>query len=172
MVRGRALRGFRGPLRRFCGRVEGSSLVEFAVTLPVLLMLIFGIMECSLALYVNHFVTNAAHEATRYAMVRGSSWKGVACSSPATGGCTATAASVTAYVQSIAPSGIDPAKLTVTATWPGVSAGGLGCTVATGPNSPGCLVTAGVSYNFPFSVPFVPASVWVLSSRSTLTIVQ
>jgi Flp pilus assembly protein TadG len=51
----------------------GSSLVEFALSSTVLLMAIFGVLDCSCALYADHYVANAAREATRYAMVRGSS---------------------------------------------------------------------------------------------------
>jgi Flp pilus assembly protein TadG len=47
----------------------GSELIEFAVVLPLLLILMFGIVDFSLALYDKAVVTNASREGARAAIV-------------------------------------------------------------------------------------------------------
>jgi len=44
---------------------RGQALVEFAIVLPILLILLFGIFEFSLALYNKAVITNASREAAR-----------------------------------------------------------------------------------------------------------
>jgi Flp pilus assembly protein TadG len=86
---------------------SGASLVEAAVSLLLLFMFILGIMEVSLALYSYHFVSDAAREGTRYAIVRGSDWTAQCdgTGNPGTGysssGCIANAADVEKYVSSL-----------------------------------------------------------------------
>jgi Flp pilus assembly protein TadG len=47
----------------------GSNLVEFAIVLPLLLALVFGIIDFSLALYDKAVITNAAREGARAGVV-------------------------------------------------------------------------------------------------------
>ncbi len=47
----------------------GAELVEFAVVLPILMLLVFGIVDFSLALYDKAVVTNAAREGARAGIV-------------------------------------------------------------------------------------------------------
>ena len=47
-------------------RHKGQTLVEFALTLPILLMLIFGIVEFGRAFQAWVTLENAAREAARY----------------------------------------------------------------------------------------------------------
>ena len=84
--------------------------MEFAILIPVLFALAFGIIDFGRALYTSHFVSEAAREATRWASVRGNACSGLS-------GCGAGQFEVNAYVASIVPMGIDPSKLNVTATW-------------------------------------------------------
>jgi Flp pilus assembly protein TadG len=151
---------------------DGSSLVEFALTFSLLMMLVCGIMDCSRAVYIDHFLANAAREATRYAIVRGSSWKGVSCANTISAGCTATGANVTAFARSIVSKGVDPTKVIVTTTWPGTSSVGLTCLLAGSSNSPGCMVVVKVAYSFSFILPFLPKNAFLLTSTSRVTIVQ
>ena len=46
-------------------RQNGASVVEFAVILPILFLLIFGIVEFSVALYDKAMITNASREGAR-----------------------------------------------------------------------------------------------------------
>jgi Flp pilus assembly protein TadG len=150
---------------------SGSSLIEFAFSLLVLLPAIFGIVYCSLALYVDHYVTNTAREAARYAMVRGSTWS-VACNVSTDYGCTATDANVTSYVQSITPLGINKSSppLTVTTSWPGTVTSVSTC--AKNAKDPGCVVSVTVSYSFNFILPFLPTKALTLKSTAAAVIAQ
>ncbi|KVT54482.1 pilus assembly protein TadE [Burkholderia ubonensis] len=47
----------------------GAALVEFALILPLLLLLLFGIVEFSIALYDKAVLTNASREAARAGVV-------------------------------------------------------------------------------------------------------
>ena len=48
---------------------QGATTVEFAVVLPLLLVLIFGIIEFGLFLFNRHVMTNAVREAARAGIV-------------------------------------------------------------------------------------------------------
>jgi Flp pilus assembly protein TadG len=149
-----------GAVRRF-QRVEnerGTNLVEYAIVLTLLLMVLFGLIDFGRALYAYHFVSNAAREGTRYAMVRGST---------CTPGCTATSSDIQSYLKNV-PTGIDPTQLTVTPTWPGTNPT---CTGGN-PKAPGCVVEVQVSYNFNFMLPFLPKSTVVMQSSSQMVISQ
>ena len=50
---------------------KGSAAVEFALVLPVLLVLVFGIVEFSVAVYDKAVVTNASREGARAGIVFG-----------------------------------------------------------------------------------------------------
>ena len=54
------LRGGRGE--------EGFSAVEFAIILPVLMLLILGAMDLAHAYYTQHIITNASRDGARYAV--------------------------------------------------------------------------------------------------------
>jgi Flp pilus assembly protein TadG len=152
---------------------EGGTLVEAAVTLTLLMMIIFGIMDCSRALYADHYVRYTAEEAVRYAQVRGSTWNNAPCSTPKTLSCSATAANIQAQVASVMPAGIDSgSNLVVATTWSGLTPTGAACSVANGANSPGCMVQVKVSYSFNFVLPFLPANALVLTSTSASPITQ
>ncbi len=51
-------------------RREGQSLVEFALVLPILLLIIVGILEFGIAFRTYQVVTNAAREGARTAVLR------------------------------------------------------------------------------------------------------
>jgi Flp pilus assembly protein TadG len=48
---------------------NGAALVEFAIVLPLLLMLIFGMIEFSILLYDKAMITNASREGARAGIV-------------------------------------------------------------------------------------------------------
>ena len=52
-------------------RQTGSNIVEFALILPLLLVLVSGIVDLGLALYDKAVITNAAREGARFGMVFG-----------------------------------------------------------------------------------------------------
>jgi len=70
----------RGPERRkrafmnrkiWAGR-RGQALVEFAMVLPLVLVILLGIVEFGFILYNQHVITNASREGARYGIVAGS----------------------------------------------------------------------------------------------------
>ena len=53
-------------------RRHGVAMIEFAFCLPILLLLVFGIMEMGRALMVYQILTNGAREGARLAIIPGS----------------------------------------------------------------------------------------------------
>jgi hypothetical protein len=133
-------------------------------------------MDFSRFLYTYHFVSEIAREGTRYAVVRGATFRTTSCASTSTFACNATAANVQSYVQGLTPPGITSSSLSVTTTWPGTGPTGAAtaCNTANGNNSPGCLVQVVVSYPYKFMLPFLPksSSTWTASSTSVMVIAQ
>lgn len=159
-----------------CHRGEGergSAILETALSAIILLCFIFGIMEVALAAYSYHFISEAAREGARYAIVRGSTaGTGAACASYSSSYCNASADNITSYIQNINFPGIDPAKMTVTSTWASYASGST-CPASPSPcNSPGNQVNVTVQYNFPLSIPFVPSSTIAMSSTAAMIISQ
>jgi Flp pilus assembly protein TadG len=56
-------------LRRLLRDQQGQALVEFALVLPVLLLVVFGIVEFGLALNSENDQTHLANEVARYAII-------------------------------------------------------------------------------------------------------
>lgn len=150
--------------KRFWSAEQGSSLVEMALVSIVLLTLVFGVFEMCLALYTYHFVSEAARDGTRYAIVRGSS-----CQFPSA--CPAAASDIQSYVQNLGLPGINPAAMKVTTAWAPYPAGGT-CTPSASCNNPGNQVQVTVQYQFPLSIPFIPTSTLTMSSTSQMIISQ
>ena len=138
---------------------RGSTLAEFALALTASITMIVGIVDFGRCLYTNHFVSNAARLATRYASVRGSS-----CTAA---GCPATAASIQTYVRGLAPE-LNQNSITVTTQWN--TAPGCGDVAHKGA---GCYVQVSVSYPFKFAgVPLLPSFTMTMQSTSTMIISQ
>jgi Flp pilus assembly protein TadG len=152
-------------LCRFIEDESGSSVVETAFSLTLLLMTILGVVYFAEALYTYQFVSYAAQQGTRYAIVRGGSWGSAVCTSTTTLGCNATASDITTYVQSLTPPGMNASNLVVSTTWPGEAVNGstAGCTTA---NSQGCLVKVQASYPFSFVAPFLSSASLSFSGAS------
>lgn len=126
----------------------GVALLEFGMVMVVFFMFVFGVMDFGRAIYTYHFVSNAACEATRYAIVRGS-----------TSTDPVTATDVAAYVKAITPLGVNPRDLTISTTW--------------SPNdSPGSSVRVQVSDNFRFMTPLFTRYQVNLSDASQMVISQ
>jgi Flp pilus assembly protein TadG len=163
----------RDLLKAFSHDQEGTSLVEFALCVAVILTMVFGIMDLSRALYTDHFVVTAARQGARYAIVRGSTFTGTTCATTSTASCAATTANIVSYVKSLAPAGTALANLTVAPSWPGTDGSGAVCTNAVKlVNSYGCLVQVKVIYSYSFSLPFLPKNLMALQSSSSMTIAQ
>lgn len=149
---------------------EGSAIVETAMSIMILLTFMFGAMETGFALYSFHFISEAAREGARYAIVRGSS-AGAACSSYTSYDCMASTANIQSYVQYLGYPGINPANMTVTPVW-STYASGNSCPTNPPCNSPGNQVAVTVQYNFPLNVPFIPSHTYAMSSTAAMIIQQ
>jgi Flp pilus assembly protein TadG len=146
-------------------RQRGTTILESAVMISVLLVMMFGVVGFGNALYTYHFVSNTAREATRWASVRGNT-----CTGGLAGGCPANDADVNAYVQNLSTGiGLDPTKVTTTTTWVAPPNNLAACT--TQPNSPGCVVKVQVQYSFQFLFPLLPSG-FTMQSTSQMVISQ
>jgi len=145
---------------------SGSALVEFAVCATILFSLTFGILTSCLALYSYHFISHAAREGTRYAIVRGSN-----CSTNGnfTTDCPiATSAAVQTYVRSLTLPGVPASFLTATTTW---SVNGTSwSSTPTNFNAPGDIVKVTVNYSLPVAVPFVSTRTLSMTSTAQMII--
>ena len=145
--------------RSRCGFNEkGQSIPELALVITAFFLFLFGIFEFGIIAYTYHFVSNEAQEAARWAMVHGSE-------SPT----PATAQDVADYVKNPGrlPSAIDPAKMTVTAEWPG------DVSIASCPansNEPGCPVKITIQYDYDYILPFMPSNGLAMSRSSQMVI--
>jgi Flp pilus assembly protein TadG len=132
------------PRRSRHATQRGSTMIEFAFTFVITLILMFAMIDFARALYSYHFVNNAAREAARFASVRGQMCSGSVTPCPAAPG------DITTYVNSIVPLGIDPGQVTVNST---VAANGETVCGGVPPAYPGCPVNVVVQYNFNYIFP-------------------
>ena len=54
-------------LFKIFSRCEGAVVVEFAIILPVLMLLLLGAMDMAHMYYIEHIITNGSREGARYA---------------------------------------------------------------------------------------------------------
>ncbi|MDR3745762.1 MAG: TadE/TadG family type IV pilus assembly protein [Acidobacteriaceae bacterium] len=156
---------------------EGSSLIEYALSASIFLMILFGFIQFSLAFYTYNYMSDAARTATRYAVVRGPD----SCTldtvtdpncnlnpSKFTSNTDPTKNPLLAFLSSVSYPGIKPQNMSVNATWliasqdvngvttwttacpnpaTNLDANGLYC------NAVGNAVKVVVTYSFPINVP-------------------
>jgi Flp pilus assembly protein TadG len=142
-------------LHRLRGRLEtkdrtgerGATALEFTLIAVLLFTLVFGIIDFGRALYTYHWTSYAAHQATRWASVRGSQCSGLA------SGCPAAQNDIVNYVKSIAI-GVDPTKISINSNPWSID----------GNNKPGSRVQVTVTYTFTFLLPFMPSNSGTLST--------
>jgi Flp pilus assembly protein TadG len=168
---------------------EGATLVEIAISVSILFAMLFGFIEVSLALYNYHFVSDAAREGTRFAMVRGSNCtanvSNAYCSPTANSGTGATNADIQAYIQGL---GFPFAKdLTTSTKWyststnsPSPSTPQTWTACGNQCNAPGNMVQVTVTNNYGLPLPKFAGgllgswshSVIRISSTSSMVIAQ
>ncbi|MBV9887731.1 MAG: pilus assembly protein [Acidobacteria bacterium] len=151
--------------KRMYSRQRGVTLVEQALILPVLLALMFGVIDMSRALYTYHYVSYIAREATRWASVRSGNLNG--------GPVDQTA--VDTFVKNVNGMGLDQNQFTTSLDFLRPPNGTPLCPVAgSSPanEKPGCIVQVTVSYNFAFITPLIPVRTINMSSESQIIITQ
>jgi Flp pilus assembly protein TadG len=142
---------------------RGSAIVEQAIALPVMILLMFGVIDMSRALYAYHYVSYIAREASRWASVR----------SIANGG-PVTDTQVDNFVKDVTGMGLDSSKFTTTVGYLRPPSGTPLCPSAADNHAnqkPGCIVQVTVNYQFKFVVPFMPAG-FTMGSESQMIITQ
>ena len=128
-------------------RDEGQALVEFALVLPVLLMLILGLFDVARAVWQENTLAYAAREGTRFAIVHGS-----ASESPV------DQADHAALVDVVREAAVGVGNVSVTVTYPD-SVSGTPC------NDRGCRVAVDAT------APFVPLpSEYLLNGAFRITL--
>jgi Flp pilus assembly protein TadG len=165
-------------LRKFlrqAAREDGASAVEFAVSCIILFALLFGICQMSLAMYYYQFTSHAARQATRWAMVRGST----SCTNTKDlAKCNASVDDIKSYVGGLGLTGATSGSINVTPVWCSASSTTpktwSSCANTTS-NAPGNLVKVTVSYPLSFKIPFIPSAKSMsltLTSTSQMVISQ
>jgi Flp pilus assembly protein TadG len=154
----------RAPKRDHGRGEEGAAIVEMAFSMIILLSVMIGLIETCLALYNYHYVSDAAREGSRYAIVHGSTCaiSGVSC--------TKNTTQIQTYVRGLGYPGVNTSNLTVTTTYSAYPAGGT-C-VAAGCNGPGDLATVVAQYTFHLVIPFVNSQTLNMTSTSSMVIAQ
>ena len=94
---------------RFFKRDDGQSLVEFAIMLPLLLLIVTGLFDAARAVWQENTLAYAAREGTRYAIVHGSG------SSLSLGPVDPFEPNITAVVRAAA---VGVSNVAVTTAWP------------------------------------------------------
>ena len=118
------------PIKRFKISENGVAAVEFALILPVLMLIVFGILNYGILLYDQAVITNAAREGARWGAINTSA--AIGCSGTATG--TADPCQI---ANSYTAANLIGFGSTVTST-----------TTASGSGTSGTTVTVTVSYPF------------------------
>jgi Flp pilus assembly protein TadG len=129
-------------------RSRGQALVEFALIIPLFLLMLFGIIDIGRVIWANDALTNAAREGARFASVKGSNTDMVT---------TATKQNIRDATQGMAIAGGMNTVVTVCYSVVHVSTGTAGCTGDTDElvngvavtNARGALVTVTVSSTVP-----------------------
>ena len=132
-------------LGRFSRDRRGVVAVEFALVIPVFLLMVYGFMELGRMLFIQNSLGHAVYEAQRYAIVHGAS-----SSSPA------DAAALHAVI-------VDRAAM--------LDGGLLTTDVTFSPdNAPGSQVTIVATYQFDFMTGLIPVEAFDMTSNSVATI--
>jgi len=174
------------PLSNTMGRLfrdeRGGTLVETAISFMLLLTLIFGVIEGAWAVYSYHYLASAAHEATRYAMVRGGGWDnscdgtGKAGSGYGSSMCTASPTDIANYIAARNFPGLNLTAADVCVQYLGSTPGSTttACSASSSntDNVPGDIVQVTLTYPFSLNIPGVPSRVLTMSSTSQMVISQ
>lgn len=113
---------------------RGVAAAEFALLLPVLLTILFGIIEFGMIMYSREIVTNAAREGARAGIVQGPPKR--------------TVGEISSIAQNyLTSTGVNPADVTFTVTGAGLL----------NPNS----LTVQATYPYNFLIPYLPMVVGI-----------
>lgn len=155
-------RGIRG--------VEGSAIVELALSSAILFAMLIGITQVSIAFYAYHVTAYAARQATRWAMVRGSD----SCTNtPNLSECDATKAQIQSFVADLGYLNLEASDTTVSWLTASATEPTTWSTCTKAPcNAPSNVVQVVVTYPLSINIPFVPTQKFSVRSTSQMVIAQ
>jgi Flp pilus assembly protein TadG len=113
-------------MRRLRRGERGQSVVEFALMLPIFLLLVTGLFDVARAVWQENTLAYAAREGTRYAIVHGSG----------AGTDAVYPSNSQPVVDKVRNSAIGVADVTVTTAWPDSSCYDRGCRVSVDAKAP------------------------------------
>jgi Flp pilus assembly protein TadG len=175
------------------GDESGAAVVEMALSFSVLFVMFLGIVQLSIALYANDFLSQAAREGARWAIVRGGQCH---VNTPGLAGCPSSGAGASQSDIQTHVQGLGypfASQVTVTATWlvEQITLDSTGAPTTTWvatctpsgtatlcPNGttstklPGDQVNVTVSYLYPLSIPFWHSANIQMTSTSAMVISQ
>ncbi|MEX4001580.1 TadE/TadG family type IV pilus assembly protein [Paraburkholderia sp. EG285A] len=142
--RARSGRSLGAPRRRVRGRraQRGVAALEFALVLPLLMLLLFGIVEMGFLLYDKAVITNAARAAVRQAVAFGEDSTGAAQYMSVASATSVASSGLSSML--ISPLPASAASVTVTMC----TSVGSGCTSPSPCTASGQVLTIAVSYPF------------------------
>ena len=146
----------------------GVALVEFALSIVLLLTIIFGIIDIGRAIFAYVWVANTARVGARYAMVTGA-----LCLYPDGTSCRATNGQVISYLENNSQ-GIGFTNSCPISENQGAVCIQAGCISATAqsqlPCASGVEAAVQVQCQFGFFLPFLPHQTWTMASTSVRTV--
>jgi Flp pilus assembly protein TadG len=148
-------------------REAGVALVEFALSIVLVLTIIFGIIDVGRAIFAYVWVANTARIGARYAMVTGAF-----CLYPDGRSCGATGAQLITYLENNS-NGINFSTNNCSGIGSGtrgavcIQSGCISATAAANlPCASGVPAAVQVQYQFGFICPFLPLPTWTMTSTS------
>ncbi len=129
-----------GMLKRIGPSPYGQALVEFALVIPILILILMGVLDLGRGIYTYNVVANAAREGVRFGIVNPSNTSGIR-------------AQALANTIALDPSQIAPASISCPPPAPCDS---------------GNTLTVSVTYHFQAITPLIPS--FIVTGRSTMTI--
>jgi len=157
MLRANRLIAMRRRVKDSAHSETGSALIEFAVSLSLMMTFVLVLMQICIAFYTYGMISECAREATRYASVHGSSCL-TSGSSPSS--CTATVAQFNTYATSRGFPNIGGGTLLPNTTYPDSN------------ELPGSRVLVQITYSLSTSLPLVPKKTISLQVSSEMHILQ
>ena len=160
------------------GRPRGQGLVEFALVLPIFLLLLFGVIDGGRYVFVNSTLSNAAREGARLGSVE-ASWKGSAdpsCGATAGPVCPANNATLLTDITAAANRQMAPFGTVQNVYVNCVAAGGtppIGAWTGStcGPNAAGGLLSVRVIYTWNALTPMVANVMGTITSTASATVI-
>jgi len=134
-----------GAMRAFGADTRGIAAVEFALVMPIFLLMTYGFMELGRALFIQNNLAHAVYEAQRYAIVHGAS--------------------------STAPADAAAIRSRILATADALDGNLLSVNVTFAPdNEPGSVVTISAVYAFDYMTGLLPLDGFDMTSNTSATI--